>query len=211
MTIDPQTVSASDIYKVMTGIIVPRPIAFVSTVDREGVRNLAPFSFFTGVSADPPVVCFAPVRNLRGVVKDTRNNIEATGEFVISVVSEDLAERMNLTAPEFDPGVDEFAVAGLTPVTSDLVKAPRVKESPAAMECRLLQIIDFSQKPLGGCLIIGEIVRFHIDDNCIDNFRVDPDVLRAIGRMAGNAYARTRDRFDMVRPTVTSVSRSPGL
>lgn len=184
----------------MIGAIVPRPIAFVSTVSPEGVNNLAPFSFFTGVSADPPVICFCPIRNGHGALKDTRNNIERTRDFVVNVVSEELAEQMNATSAFFPPEVDEFAVSGLTPTQSDLVTAPRVKESRVSMECRLLEIVDFSQKPLGGCLVIGQIVRFHIDDSCIEQFRIDPGKLRAIGRMAGNIYVRTTDRFDLIRP-----------
>ena len=168
----------------MIGAIVPRPIAFVSTVSPEGVNNLAPFSFFTGVSADPPVICFSPIRNASGDLKDTRNNIERTRGFVVNVVSEELAEQMNVTSASFPPEVDEFAASGLTPVASDLVKAPRVKESRVSMECMLLEILDFSERPLGGSLVIGQILRFHVDDSAIENFRIDPDKLRAIGRMA---------------------------
>ncbi len=115
MIVDPQRESAADVYKLMTAVIVPRPIAFVSTVNTSGQRNLAPFSFFTAVSANPPVICFSPmVRGTDGKTKDTLNNIRATGEFVVNLVSEDLGERMNLTSPEFPPEVDEFDRAGLT-------------------------------------------------------------------------------------------------
>jgi flavin reductase (DIM6/NTAB) family NADH-FMN oxidoreductase RutF len=199
--VDPGGAAAADIYKLMVGIIVPRPIAFVSSISSDGVLNLAPFSFFTAISANPPVICFSPmVRGSDSQRKDTLHNIEATGEFVVNIVSEEFAPQMNATSAEFAPDVDEFAVSGLTPVRSDLVKPPRVGESKASMECRLLQVVHVSPKPLGGSLVIGEVLRFHIRDAIVDNFRVDPDALRAIGRMGGPTYCRTTDRFDMTRP-----------
>lgn len=201
MIIDPGVENPANIYKLMTGIIVPRPIAFVSTVNAEGARNLAAFSFFTAVSANPPVVCFSPmVRGSDGSRKDTLNNIEATGEFVINIVSESFAAQMNETSPEFPPQVDEFAVSGLTPTPSEMVRPPRVAESRVNLECRLLQVVHVSPKPLGGSLVLGEVLCFHVDDQLFDNFRIDPDGLGAVGRMGGPTYTRTKDRFDMARP-----------
>lgn len=201
MIIDPGQAATADVHKLMVGVIVPRPIAFVSTLSLEGTRNLAPFSFFTGISANPPAVCFAPtIRASDGRKKDTLRNVEDTGQFVINVVSEDFAERMNVCSTEFPPEVDEFEASGLTPVPSDLVKPPRVGESRAAMECRLLQIVHVSPRPLGGSLVIGEVLRFHVEDALLADFRVDPDGLRAIGRMGGPLYTRTRERFAMERP-----------
>lgn len=201
MIFDPGIETPQNIYKLLVGAIVPRPIAFVSTLSADGVRNLAPFSFFTAISANPPVICFSPmVRASDGHTKDTLNNIRETGEFVVNIVSEEFAGRMNITAQEFPPEVDEFEQAGLTPVASDLVKPPRVAESHVNMECRLVQIVDVSRKPLGGSIVLGEVVRFHVHDELFDNFRIDPDQLHAIGRMAGATYARTTDRFDLVRP-----------
>src|ERR1700722_16409473 len=203
---DPGRESVQNIYKLMIGSIVPRPIAFVSSQDARGVRNLAPFSFFTGVSADPPVILFCPTVRpedpSRGLAahKDTLLNVIATREFVVNVVSEEIAERMNLTSAQVPPDVDEFALAGLTPVPSDLVKPPRVAESPVQMECRLRQIIEVSDRPSGGSIVLGEVVRFHVDDALVENFRIDPEKLAAIGRMGGTTYARTRDRFDLKRP-----------
>ena len=132
--------------------------------------------------------------------KDTLRNIEAIGEFVVNVVSEDLAAQMNACSAEFPPEVDEFDVSGLTPVPSDLVKPPRVKESMVNMECRLVQVVEVSAKPLGGSLVLGEVVRFHVADGLFDKFKIDPEKLRAIGRMGGPSYTFTRDRFDMQRP-----------
>ena len=201
MIVDPGGTDPRNVYKLMIGTILPRPIAFVSTVSAQGVRNLAPFSFFTGVSANPPVIAFSPtVRPTDGRQKDTLNNIEATREFVVNIVSEEFAEKMNICSGEYPPEVDEFEVSGLTPVASDLVKPPRVAESKVNMECRLVQVVRVSEKPLGGSIVLGEIVRFHIEDALFEDFRIDPDKLRAIGRMGGNGYTRTRDRFEMIRP-----------
>jgi flavin reductase (DIM6/NTAB) family NADH-FMN oxidoreductase RutF len=202
LTADPGSLPAQDIYKLLIGLIVPRPIAFVSTVNAAGARNLAPFSFFTCASADPPVIAFCPmVRGAEGQ-KDTLRNIRETGEFVVNIVSEEIAEPMNLASGEYAPDVDEFAVSGLTPVPSDFVGAPRVKEARAAMECKLFQMVEVSQRRLGGTMVLGEVIRFHVEDALADHFRVDPAGLKAIGRMGGTAYCRTRDRFDMERPKV---------
>src|SRR5580658_3491262 len=184
----------------MVGSIVPRPIAFVSTVSPDGIYNLSPFSFFTGASANPPVVCFCPLRNAKGLPKDTLNNIERTGDFVVNIVSEEFVEKMNATSAEFPPDVDEFQVAGLTAVPGDLVRSPRVKESHVNMECRLFRIFEISNKPSGGSIVTGEIVRLNVDDAYIDNYRIDPGKLKAVGRMAGATYVRTADRFDLTRP-----------
>jgi len=198
--IEPDSAGFPNVYKVMVSSIVPRPIAFVSTVNPEGIYNLAPFSFFTAASINPPVVCFCPLRRADGRQKDTLNNIQQNGDFVVNIVSEEFIEQMNATSAEFPPDVDEFRVSGLTPVPSDLVKAPRVKESHVSMECRLFRIFEISDRPSGGSIVTGEIVRLHVDDACIDNFRIDPDKLRAVGRMAGTTYVRTADRFDLARP-----------
>ena len=195
---DPSTTAPLNIYKLLVGTVVPRPIAFVSTISPEGVANLAPFSFFTVASANPPVLCFTT--SFREPRKDTLINVRATNEFVVNIVSEEFAAKMNVTSGEYAYGVDEFAESGLTALASDLVRPPRVKESHVNMECTLLQTIEVSNKPLGGTLILGEVVRFHIDDALVEDFRIDPDALAAVGRMAGNTYIRTTDRFDMVRP-----------
>jgi flavin reductase (DIM6/NTAB) family NADH-FMN oxidoreductase RutF len=200
LAIDPAAHPPSDTYKLLIGAIVPRPIGFISTMSPDGAHNLAPFSFFTAVCADPPVVCFAS--GIRKPPKDTLANARATGEFVVNIVTEEIAEQMNLCAGEYPADVDEFAVSQLTPAPSDLVRPPCVLESPVNMECKVLQIVDVSTRPAGGSLVIGEVVRFHIDSSIVANSRIDPEKLRAIGRMGGSAYARTRDRFEMVRPKV---------
>jgi flavin reductase (DIM6/NTAB) family NADH-FMN oxidoreductase RutF len=206
VSFDPAREPVQNIYKLMIGAIVPRPIAFVSSLDEHGVRNLAPFSYFTAVSADPPVVLFCPsVRRddpQRGLVahKDTLLNVIATREFVINVVTDALVEKMNLTSAQVPPEVDEFELAGLTPLPSELVKPPRVAESPVQMECRLRQIIEVSDRPSGGSVVLGEVLRFHLREDLVENFRIDPEKLAAVGRMGGPTYVRTHDRFDLKRP-----------
>ncbi|MGC1783925.1 MAG: flavin reductase family protein [Acidobacteriaceae bacterium] len=204
-TLNPSEQSPQDTYKLLVGAVVPRPIAFVSSLDAQGVRNLAPFSFFTVASANPPIVCFCPM--VRGAskgglqsTKDTLRNILATREFVVNIVSEEFAAKMNACSGDYPPEVDEFAVAALTPLDSEVVHPPRVAESHVQMECRLEQVVHVSTEPLGGSLVLGRVLRFHIRESVLDNFRIDPDKLHAIGRMAGSTYARTTDRFDMERP-----------
>src|ERR1700753_1750201 len=201
LTIDPAQHATTDIYKLMVGAIVPRPIALVSTVDEANVRNLAPFSYFTACSSNPPVVVFCPInRPQPHGAKDTLRNIIATREFVVNIVSEEFAGGMNATAAQVPPDVDEFELSDLTPIPSDLIKPPRVAESHIHMECALVQLVQESDEPGGGSLVLGEVLRFHVREDLIENFRIDPDKLRAIGRMAGSTYVRTTDRFDLERP-----------
>jgi flavin reductase (DIM6/NTAB) family NADH-FMN oxidoreductase RutF len=140
------------------------------------------------------------VRSSDGKRKDTVRNIEATREFVVNVVSEEIVKQMNICSGEYPPDVDEFALSGLTPVDSDLVKPPRVGEARINMECKLRQIIPVSNKPLGASVVLGEIVRFHVQDALFNDFKIDPDLLGAVGRMGGPTYTRTRDRFNLERP-----------
>jgi flavin reductase (DIM6/NTAB) family NADH-FMN oxidoreductase RutF len=209
ISIDPSQHPHRQIYKLMTGIIIPRPVALVSTVDRDGLANLAPFSFFAGVGSNPPSVLFCPVIRKASdssdagsleMRKDTLRNVEETREFVVNVVSESIAAAANATAAEVPPDVDEFVLSGLTPTASEVVRPPRVAESPAQMECRLLQIIYTGHEPGAGVIVLGEVVRFHVQESLFEDFRVDPAGMDAVGRMAGNTWVRTRDRFEQVRP-----------
>jgi len=199
---DPGAASIVDFYRLLIGCVIPRPIAFVSTLSVDGVPNLAPFSFFTVASANPPVVCFAPQVPGRGLrqKKDTLRNVEDTGEFVVNIVSEDFAAQMNLCSGDYPPEVDEFAISGLTPVASESVRPARVGESRVQMECKLREIIRVSDAPLGGSLVMGNVLRMHVAEEVLRAGAVDPDLLRAIGRMGGSSYTRTQDRFDMKRP-----------
>ncbi len=205
LTIDPAEHLPRQVYKIMTGIIVPRPVALVSTVDSEAVANLAPFSFFCGVGSNPPTVLFCPVLRATGGTdparrKDTLRNVEETGEFVVNVVSDAIAAAANVTAAEVPPDVDEFELASLIPVPSEIVRPPRVAESPAQMECRLMQVIYTGHQPGAGVIVLGEVVRFHVRADLVEDFRVDPAGLDAVGRMAGNTWVRTRDRIELIRP-----------
>ena len=197
MKIDPHGMTRQDFYHLMLLAINPRPIAWVSTVGEDGVNNLAPFSFFQVVSAKPPVVCFSPASKRDGQKKDTLRNIESCRDFVINTVNEDLAKAMNQTSAEYPPDVDEFKEVGLTPVTSDLVKSPRVGEAPVNLECKLIQILQFGQSPEFAHLIIGDVVRMHIrDEFCIDG-QLDGWKLKSIGRLWQKYYCRITDAFEI--------------
>jgi flavin reductase (DIM6/NTAB) family NADH-FMN oxidoreductase RutF len=202
MEFAPETMPWHSLYKLMIGSIVPRPIAWVSTVDGEGQHNLAPFSFFSAVCANPPSLLFCPgIRGTDGSTKDTLNNVRATGEFVVNIVSEPLAEAMNLTAGEYPSEVDEFALAHLTPAPSVKVRAPRVAESLIQYECTLIQIVEVGDQPGGGSVVIGRIVYVHIrDEVMLGTDKIDVAKLQPIGRLAGNSYTRVNDLFDLVRP-----------
>jgi flavin reductase (DIM6/NTAB) family NADH-FMN oxidoreductase RutF len=205
LSIDPAKYERQQIYKLMTGMIVPRPIALVSTIDRSDVANLAPFSFFNGVGSNPPTVLFCPTMRAAGsssidTRKDTLRNVEETGEFVVNIVNEAISAAANATSAEVAPEVDEFVLSGLTAIASEAVRPPRVAESPAQMECKLLQVIYTNREPGGGVVVLGEVLRFHLREDLFEDFRVDPAGLDAVGRMAGNTWVRTRDRIELVRP-----------
>ena len=196
MRIDPATCAARDVYRLMVGSIVPRPIAWVSTRSPGGGLNLAPFSFFTGVCEDPPTLCFSVLRRDSGP-KDTLRNIRATREFVVNVVSEELGPAMDLTATDVPREVDEFRLAGLTPRPGDCVAAPLVAEAPISMECRVSRLVGVGRRGGGACLVLGEIVRFHVRYDLYDDGRIDPRRLRPIGRLAGRSYARLGDVYEI--------------
>lgn len=206
MEIKPDSLAWKDAYKLLIGSVLPRPIAFVSTVDAEGNANLAPFSFFTGICADPMLICFAPMlRGTDGEKKDTLRNIEATKEFVINVVSEDFAEQMNNTAIEYQYGVDEFEAAGLTKAASTSVKPPRVKESRVHLECELHELLHFGNEPGAGSLVIGKVKVVQVNDDLYENGRIDTEKLNPIGRMAGQNYTKAiAETFTLER------KKSPG-
>ena len=201
LSINPSDHQVHEIYKLMVGLIVPRPVALVSTIDKDGVPNVAPFSFFSGVGSNPPTVLFCPtLRSSGDNRKDTLRNVEQTGEFVINIVSDSIAAATNATAADVGPEVDEFLLAGLTAIPGEVVNVPRVAESPAQFECKLLQIVFTGNVPGAGVVVIGEIVRFHVNAELEHNFRIDPAKLDAVGRMAGNTWVHTRERFELERP-----------
>ena len=200
MKIDPASLNRREAHELFVGAILPRPIAWVSTVGRDGIYNIAPFSFFTGMSVKPPVVGFAVGSKRDGGQKDTLANIEFSKEYVINVVTDTLGEAMNQTSGEYPSHVDEFQVANLTPLKSDLVKSPRVAESPVNMECRLLQILEFGEAPHVNAFIIGEVLRVHIKDDLWIDGVIKGSSLKGIGRMGEDLYCRTMDIFEMKRP-----------
>ena len=197
MRIDPKTFGGFN--RVLTGVIVPRPIAFVSSISTEGIVNLAPFSFFNAMAYDPATIVLGISRSAGWKEKDTLANIEATGEFVVNVVVDDIAKAMNSTAAEFPADVDEFEVGGLTAAPSELVRAPRVAESPVNMECRLNQVVAVGDGTKHA-IVIGEIVLMHIRDDIINGHRINHQRLKPVGRLAGNMYCNTHDVYEMVRP-----------
>jgi flavin reductase (DIM6/NTAB) family NADH-FMN oxidoreductase RutF len=201
--IDPATLSADAAYAWQAATILPRPIAWTSTLNDDGSANLAPFSFFTGVSADPPTCLICVSRRKlqpdgQRPPKDTWRNIARSGEYVIHVVDDALAHKMNETSRDFPYGTDEITAVGLTKVPSDKVAPPRIAEAPVAMECRLDRIVEVGRT--GTAVIIGEILLWHVRDELLAGGRIDLGRLDAVGRMGGPTYTRTRDRFDMQRP-----------
>lgn len=202
MEINPNDAPPGAMNKIILGSVVPRPIAWVSTVDLEGRVNLAPFSFFNAVCTNPPTLLFCPgIRGLDGSTKDTYQNVLATKEFVINIVSEAVAEAMNISATELPPEVNEFEVAGLTAAPSVRVKPPRVLESPVNYECVLRQVVQVGEGlPGSGWVVIGEVVHVHVADEVIDaNYRINVQALKPIGRLAGFNYTRVNDIFEMKR------------
>ncbi len=209
MIVSPSDISHSELYGLLLNSVAPRPIAWVSTISTSGQLNLAPFSFFNVVCVDPPLVAFAPgLRTPKrpgvghGEAKDTLRNVRETREFVVNVVTYELREAMNLTSGEYDPSVNEFELAKVTPEPSKIVRPPRVAESPVSFECKLHQILDFSPAPTSSSLVIGQIISIHIDDAHLKDGRLDRNSLDLIGRMGGIQYTRTTQRFEMVRPKV---------
>ena len=201
MKIDVAESSPDEVYRWLVGIVTPRPIGWVTTLDAEGRVNLAPFSFFNVFGADPPVVVFSPVNRRDGSRKDTLLNVEATGEFVLNAAVEALAEAVNLSSVELPRGQSEADLAGLSLLPSARVKPPRVAESPTHLECRLRQIVRVGDGPMAANLIIGEVVAIHVDDSVIgSDGRVDPSKLKTIARLGGDWYCRTSDLFTLKRP-----------
>ncbi|MBE7463503.1 MAG: flavin reductase family protein [Planctomycetes bacterium] len=201
MLLDPTAMPPHQFYPYMIASINPRPIAWVSTLSPGGVTNLAPFSFFNGITSNPPALLFCPSNKRDGTKKDSLRNAEARGEFVVNVVNYDLAERMNATSAEYAYEVSEFERCGLTPAPSTKIATPRVAEAPVAYECRVLEIVRVGEGPSAGNVVIGRIEMLHVAETVLDaEGRIDPAKLDTIGRMGGEGYARTRERFDLTRP-----------
>jgi flavin reductase (DIM6/NTAB) family NADH-FMN oxidoreductase RutF len=202
MEINPATLPHQSVYKIMTGSILPRPIGWVSTVDLNGCPNLAPFSFFNAVCSNPPTLLFCPlIRGTDGMAKDTLNNVRVTHEFVVNIVTEDTLQAMNASSIEAPPEFDEFEFAGLTLSASVSVKPPRVKESPVHFECRVREIIEISDKPGGGSIVIGTILHIHVEERVLlGQDKIDLSALKPVGRLMGGGFCRVTDLIEMERP-----------
>lgn len=200
MRFDADQAGPGIVYKLLTATITPRPIAWVVTQDAGGVVNAAPYSFFNAMGANPPTVAIGMQADPERGFKDSARNILATGQFVVNLVPEQLADAMNLTAVDAPVGVDELQLAGLTPVPSDHVAPPRIAESPVALECENLSSVVTGPHQT---VVIGRVLAIHIDDAFVldaDRGHVDGAALNLIGRAHGPSYIRTGDRFDMTRP-----------
>ena len=206
MELDPKSLSQSERYRLMIGCIVPRPIAFISTVSPDGDANLAPFSFFNGVGAEPMTLLFCPTNKPDGSEKDTLRNCKpveegGTGEFVLNLALEDYQRQVAAAGEPLPHGESEFELTGLTPASSQVVRAPRLAESPVSFECRTRQVLRLAPgEPGGSNIVLGEVVHLHIRDDLVDEkLHVLPDRLPAIGRLGGLGYCTIRDRFDLPR------------
>lgn len=200
MKLDPGKLSKVDAHHLLVSVIMPRPLAWVSTISEQGGGNLAPFSFFQGVSVKPPILSLGIGSTREGRKKDTLRNIEAVDEFVVNLVEESQLAAMNRTAEQFPYGVDEFAVTGLTPVKSELVKPPRVAGSPVNFECRVRSVQYFYEDQQFSALVLGDILLIHAREELVLDGELDGNKLKVIGKLWGDKYCRLTDTLEMARP-----------
>jgi len=201
MELNPENLKPREMYQWMVQTILPRPIAWVSTVNAAGATNLAPFSFFAGVCARPPTLMFGPANDRFGHPKDTLRNVEATGEFVVNLVSESLGELMNATSATLPYGESEFERFGIASTPSVVVRPPRVTASPVAFECRLDRIIRFGEGPIAGNAVFGTIVRMHVRDEILNaEGQVDVRSFAPLARLGGDLYASLGELIRLSRP-----------
>lgn len=200
MQFNPNELEHTAVYKLLTGSVIPRPIGWVSTVDANGINNLAPFSYFNAVGEDPPHVMFSTTRG-NNTNKDTLNNVLANGQFVVNMVTEELAEKMNTTAQTVPSDVDEFQLADVTPIPSTLIKPMRVKESLVTFECEMVHHYFLENHKNGGaCIVIGRIVMMHFDDSILlDNYKINLETYKPVARLAGSNYAKLGELFSIKR------------
>ena len=205
MEISTDTLTSKQMYKLMTGSVVPRPIAWVSTLSKDGTANLAPFSYFNAVSANPPTLLFSAGMHNSERPKDTLRNVEETENFVVNIVTEDVAEAMNSSSAAAPFGVSEFEFAGVTQSPSQTVAAPRVVESPINFECQLLDIYRVGSNSV----VFGRITHVYVEDDLLlEDYKIDAAKLRPVGRLAGSAYTRVRELFDLPRPSYPEVEKA---
>lgn len=207
LTVNPKEIPVPKLHHYLLGAVGPRPIAFASTVDKNGVRNLSPFSFFNVFSANPPIMVFSPARSGRtGETKNTFDNVKETKEVVINVVNYDIVQQMSLSSSPYDKNVDEFIKSGLTPIASDIVKPFRVKESPVQFECKVNEIVELGDGGGAGNLVICEVLKIHINEDVLDeNGMIDQQKIDLVSRMGGNWYCRADKNamFEVQKPITT--------
>lgn len=207
LTINPKDIEVPQLHRYLLGAIGPRPIAFASTIDSDGVSNLSPFSFFNVFSANPPIMIFSPARSGRtGATKNTLDNVKEVKEVVINVVNHDIVQQMSLSSSPYDSSIDEFVKAGLTPVASEEIKPYRVKESPVQFECKVNEIVELGQNGGAGNLVICEVVKIHINEAVLDeNGLIDQHKIDLVSRMGGNWYCRAdkNSMFEIQKPITT--------
>ena len=207
MTLDPQKISSGDLYGYLSTAVAPRPIAFVSTVDKEGRVNLSPFSYFNVFSTRPPILVFSPIRRGRdGSAKDTLNNVQEVAEVTINIVNYAMVEQMSLTSTEYATGINEFEKGGVTEVASEVVRPPRVGEAPVSFECRVNEVIALGAGGGAGNLVVCEVLRIHLDEAMVDGEgHLDTRKLDLVARMGGSDYCRvTRESlFEIAKPLRT--------
>ena len=207
LTIDPKEISIPKLHHYLFGSVGPRPIAFASTIDANGVPNIAPFSFFNVFSANPPIAIFSPARSGRtNTTKDTYNNVKSIPEVVINIVNFDLVHQMSLASSPYDPEISEFEKSGLTPVPSDLIRPFRIKESPVQFECKVIEVKELGDQGGAGNLVICEIVKIHISEAVLDeNQAIDQHKIDLVARMGGNWYCRAdkNSMFEIAKPITT--------
>lgn len=205
--IDPKNTPTGDLHQYMLGSIAPRPIAFVSSVDDDGVNNLAPYSFFNAFSSNPPIAVFSSNRTVaNNTTKDTLRNALLHKELVINMVSHSIVKQMTISSVAYPSEVSEFDKTGLTPEPSEIVAAPRVKESPVNMECKVKEIITLGDQGGAGHLIICEILMIHIDENVIEGNRINPHKIDLMGRMGRSYYVRASgDAISTIYQSVTDI------
>ncbi|MDA8901674.1 MAG: flavin reductase family protein [Flavobacteriales bacterium] len=207
LTITPSEITVPKLHHYLLGAVGPRPIAFASTIDKDGNKNLAPFSFFNVFSANPPIMVFSPARSGRtNTTKNTFDNVKEVAEVVINIVNYSIVEQMSLASSPFGADVDEFLKSGLTPISSETVKPFRVKESPVQFECKVNEVVELGNEGGAGNLVICEVTKIHIDESILDeNGAIDQHKIDLVSRMGGNWYCRanTESMFEIKKPIMT--------
>ncbi len=206
MHLNPTEIDARHCYQILVGAVIPRPIAWISTIDAHGVSNLAPYSFFTVASCNPPVLCVNQVNPANRREKDTLANLRATGECVVNIVPPGQVEAMNASCGDYPPGVSEFEAVGIASSRSHVVKAPGVLAAQVRFECRLRDTLIISPNPMGGSMMLLDVVSMFIDDSIAHGNQIDTALLAVVGKLGGNGYCTTEARFELERPVITATN-----